>query len=85
MNAPKTMVAANMNVSTLLGAICASAEMASCCMKMAMTVKKVKYSPLPSGKPRYFKHSLVQDTSCPVLKGRLCSIPGKGTEKAPVS
>lgn len=44
MNVPKTMVAASMNVSTPLGATYASAEMASSCMKITMTVKKV--SPL---------------------------------------
>lgn len=46
-NAPKTMVVASTNVSTPLGAICASAEMASCCMRTAMTVKKVKSLLLP--------------------------------------
>lgn len=55
-SAPKTMVVASTNVSTPLGATCASAEMASYCMKMAMTVKKVKSPLLPLGKPRYFKH-----------------------------
>lgn len=84
-NAPKTMVVASTNVSTPLGAICASAEMASCCMKTAMTVKKVKSPVLPSGKPRFFKHGLVQGASCPVLEGSLYSTPGKGTEKAPAS
>lgn len=47
MNAPKTMVVASTNVSTPLGATYASAEMASCCMKMAMIVKKVR-SPVPA-------------------------------------
>lgn len=50
------MEVASTNVSTPLGAMCASAEMASYCMKMAMTVKKVKSPFLPLGKPRYFRH-----------------------------
>lgn len=36
------MVVASTNVSTPLGVTSASAEMASCYMKMAMTVKKVR-------------------------------------------
>lgn len=47
MNAPKTMVVASTNVSIPLGATYASAETASCCMKTATIVKKVR-SPLPA-------------------------------------
>lgn len=73
MNAPKTMVVASMNVSTLLEAMYASAEMALCCMKMATIVKKVSPCSLHSGKVSYHKHYLNQNASCPILEASLCS------------
>lgn len=69
MNAPKTMVAASTNVSTPLGAMCASAEMASSCMKITMTVKKV--SPLL---PVFRKDTLPQTPSEPA-----CFLPCTGS------
>lgn len=71
-----------MNVSTPLVATHASAEMGSCCMKMAMTVKKVSSS-LPALR-KHFEHSLLQDASMPGVPC-LYHMPDSGTEKVPVS
>lgn len=82
MNAPKTMVVASMNVSTPSGATYASAEMASCCMKMVMIVKKVR-SPLSAK----WKDKVLQTQLEPVCVlpdvGCLCNVPDWDTEKVP--
>lgn len=59
-----------MNVSTLLEAMYASAEMALCCMKMATIVKKVGPRSLHSGKMSYHKH---KECFRPMLEASLCS------------
>lgn len=58
-----------MNVSTLLEATYASAEMALCCMKMATIVKKVGPCSLQSGKMSYHKH---KECFRPMLEASLC-------------
>jgi len=77
------MVVASTNVSTPLGAMYASAEMASCCMRMATTVKKVRSSLLVLGKDKLPQTLLEPGCFLPGVGTVLVQRPRLGHQKSP--